>query len=219
MIKKMKLGISEEREKQKRIGRRKTYWRSLDMYYCKGLEGETYWYSIARGDIFGREIGLTTARHNSCVSRSLGERKRKTNNMCGSRLAYATKCKRRWCKNGRWMGEIRPHNDESLVQFQGLECGGKGLQYRKKKFQVRRKWSAHSCLSPISNAHSCLSPLSIRALTGSKLMSLDARCEYLVELDLLNATELRDASVAAVARAWNLWRLWLARCKKLRVIC
>ena len=65
-------------------------------------------------------------------------------------------------------------------------------------------------------------------------MSLGARCEYLVELDLSNATELRDAGVAAVARARNLRRLWLARCKnvtdmgigciavgcrKLRVIC
>ncbi|KAH1266304.1 F-box/LRR-repeat protein 3 [Glycine max] len=73
-----------------------------------------------------------------------------------------------------------------------------------------------------------------RRFTGSGLMSLGARCEYLVELDLSNATELRDAGVAAVARARNLRRLWLARCKnvtdmgigciavgcrKLRVIC
>ncbi|KAL5133220.1 F-box/LRR-repeat protein 3 [Glycine soja] len=52
-----------------------------------------------------------------------------------------------------------------------------------------------------------------RRFTATGLLSLGARCEHLVELDLSNATELRDAGVAAVARARNLRKLWLARCK------
>jgi len=73
-----------------------------------------------------------------------------------------------------------------------------------------------------------------RWFTGSGLLNVGARCGNLVELDLSNATELRDAGVAAVARAKNLRKLWLARCKlvtdmgigciavgcrKLRLIC
>ena len=40
-----------------------------------------------------------------------------------------------------------------------------------------------------------------------------AGCRNLTELDLSNATELRDAAAAAIAEARNLERLWLARCK------
>ncbi|BAT97533.1 hypothetical protein VIGAN_09100100 [Vigna angularis var. angularis] len=73
-----------------------------------------------------------------------------------------------------------------------------------------------------------------RWFTGNGLLNVGARCGNLVELDLSNATELRDAGVAAVARAKNLRKLWLARCKlvtdmgigciavgcrKLRLIC
>ncbi|KAK7260038.1 hypothetical protein RIF29_25758 [Crotalaria pallida] len=69
---------------------------------------------------------------------------------------------------------------------------------------------------------------------GNGLLSLGVNCCNLVELDLSNATELRDGAVAAVARARNLEKLWLARCKlvtdmgigciavgcrKLRLIC
>ena len=38
-------------------------------------------------------------------------------------------------------------------------------------------------------------------------------CSGLVEIDLSNATELRDAGAAAIANAKNLERLWLGRCK------
>ncbi|XP_061375828.1 F-box/LRR-repeat protein 3 isoform X1 [Gastrolobium bilobum] len=49
--------------------------------------------------------------------------------------------------------------------------------------------------------------------TGSGLLGLGLSCCNLVELDLSNATELRDAAAAAVAKASNLEKLWLARCK------
>ncbi|KAK7349735.1 hypothetical protein VNO77_07356 [Canavalia gladiata] len=73
-----------------------------------------------------------------------------------------------------------------------------------------------------------------RFFTGNGLLSVGVSCSNLVELDLSNATELRDAAAAAVARARNLRKLWLARCKlitdmgigciavgcrKLRLIC
>ncbi|XP_027334595.1 F-box/LRR-repeat protein 3 isoform X1 [Abrus precatorius] len=73
-----------------------------------------------------------------------------------------------------------------------------------------------------------------RFFTGKGLLSVGVNCCNLVELDLSNATELRDAAAAAVARARNLQKLWLARCKlitdmgigciavgcrKLRLIC
>lgn len=45
------------------------------------------------------------------------------------------------------------------------------------------------------------------------LSSLAAKCGGLVELDLSNATELRDSGAAAVAEAKNLEKLWLARCR------
>ncbi|CAK8574776.1 unnamed protein product [Lathyrus sativus] len=52
-----------------------------------------------------------------------------------------------------------------------------------------------------------------RFFTGSGLLSITASCLNLVELDLSNATELRDAAMVGVARAGNLERLWLNRCK------
>lgn len=45
------------------------------------------------------------------------------------------------------------------------------------------------------------------------LWNLATNCSGLVEIDLSNATELRDAGAAAIAEAKNLERLWLARCK------
>ncbi|KAE9603152.1 putative leucine-rich repeat domain, L domain-containing protein [Lupinus albus] len=69
---------------------------------------------------------------------------------------------------------------------------------------------------------------------GSGLLRLAMNCCNLVELDLSNATAMRDGAVAAVARARNLEKLWLGRCKmvtdmgigcvavgcrKLRLIC
>ncbi|RDX89506.1 F-box/LRR-repeat protein 3, partial [Mucuna pruriens] len=73
-----------------------------------------------------------------------------------------------------------------------------------------------------------------RLFTASGLLSVGVGCGNLVELDLSNATELTDAGAAAVARARNLRKLSLARCKlvtdmgivhiavgcrKLRLIC
>lgn len=40
-------------------------------------------------------------------------------------------------------------------------------------------------------------------------------CKNLVEIDLSNATELRDSAVAALAEAKNLEKLWLGRCKQI----
>lgn len=45
------------------------------------------------------------------------------------------------------------------------------------------------------------------------MLNLALSCENLVEIDLSNATELRDSEVVALAEAKNLERLWLARCK------
>ncbi|GMH26370.1 hypothetical protein Nepgr_028213 [Nepenthes gracilis] len=70
--------------------------------------------------------------------------------------------------------------------------------------------------------------------TGTGLANLVGNCRNLVEMDLSNATELRDSAAAAIAEAKNLERLWLGRCKmitdigigciavgckKLRLIC
>ncbi|KAF8006055.1 hypothetical protein BT93_K0370 [Corymbia citriodora subsp. variegata] len=52
-----------------------------------------------------------------------------------------------------------------------------------------------------------------RFFTASGLMTLAASCRNLVELDLSNATEMRDSAAAAIAEAKNLEKLWLARCK------
>lgn len=38
-------------------------------------------------------------------------------------------------------------------------------------------------------------------------------CSNLVEIDLSNATELRDTAALALAKAKNLEKLWLGRCK------
>ncbi|KAK4268497.1 hypothetical protein QN277_025148 [Acacia crassicarpa] len=70
--------------------------------------------------------------------------------------------------------------------------------------------------------------------SGNGLLNLSVNCKNLVELDLSNATELRDAAASAVAQFSNLEKLWLGRCKlitdmgigciavgcrKLRLIC
>lgn len=52
-----------------------------------------------------------------------------------------------------------------------------------------------------------------RFFSYNGLMSLALNCKNLVEMDLSNATELRDAAAAAVAEAKNLERLRLGRCK------
>ncbi|KAF7845255.1 F-box/LRR-repeat protein 3 [Senna tora] len=49
--------------------------------------------------------------------------------------------------------------------------------------------------------------------SANGLCSLALNCKNLVELDLSNATELKDAAASAVAQAKNLEKLWLARCK------
>ncbi|KAG6402238.1 hypothetical protein SASPL_139114 [Salvia splendens] len=51
-----------------------------------------------------------------------------------------------------------------------------------------------------------------RLFTHAALSLLAAKCGGLVELDLSNATELRDAA-AAVAEARNLEKLWMGRCR------
>ncbi|PSS23858.1 F-box/LRR-repeat protein [Actinidia chinensis var. chinensis] len=45
------------------------------------------------------------------------------------------------------------------------------------------------------------------------LVNLATNCSNLVEIDLSNATDLRDSAAAAIAEAKNLEKLWLARCK------
>ncbi|KAK4775915.1 hypothetical protein SAY87_023876 [Trapa incisa] len=52
-----------------------------------------------------------------------------------------------------------------------------------------------------------------RFFSGSGLSRMVAECRNLVEIDLSNATDLRDAGVAVLAAAKNLERLWLRRCK------
>lgn len=47
------------------------------------------------------------------------------------------------------------------------------------------------------------------------LSNLVVNCGYLVEIDLSNATELKDLAAAAIAEAKNLERLWLVRCKSI----
>ncbi|KAI3461696.1 hypothetical protein Pfo_018359 [Paulownia fortunei] len=52
-----------------------------------------------------------------------------------------------------------------------------------------------------------------RFFTHVGLSSLATKCAGLVELDLSNATELKDSGAAAIAVAKNLEKLWMARCK------
>ncbi|KAH6798279.1 RNI-like superfamily protein [Perilla frutescens var. hirtella] len=47
------------------------------------------------------------------------------------------------------------------------------------------------------------------------LSNLVMNCGNLVEIDLSNATELKDLAAAAIAEAKNLERLWLVRCKSI----
>lgn len=94
------------------------------------------------------------------------------------------------------------------------------------------------CLAQI--AASCASELRAvdlsrsRFFSGAGIRAVTVGCANLVEINLSNATELRDSAMAAIAEARNLERLWLARCKmitdlgvgcvavgcpKLRLIC
>lgn len=52
-----------------------------------------------------------------------------------------------------------------------------------------------------------------RFFTHVGLSSLAMKCAGLVELDLSNATELKDSGAAAIAEAKNLEKLWMTRCK------
>lgn len=52
-----------------------------------------------------------------------------------------------------------------------------------------------------------------RFFSHDGLWNLAMNCSGLVEIDLSNATELRDSGAAAIAKAKNLERLWLGRCK------
>ncbi|KAI7998125.1 F-box/LRR-repeat protein 3 [Camellia lanceoleosa] len=47
------------------------------------------------------------------------------------------------------------------------------------------------------------------------LSNLVTNCSNLIEIDLSNATELRDSAAAAIAEAKNLEKLWLGRCKSI----
>ncbi|KAL7248646.1 hypothetical protein ACSBR2_003399 [Camellia fascicularis] len=47
------------------------------------------------------------------------------------------------------------------------------------------------------------------------LLNLVTKCSNLVEIDLSNATELSDQAAAVIAKAKNLEKLWLARCKSI----
>ncbi|PSS34732.1 F-box/LRR-repeat protein [Actinidia chinensis var. chinensis] len=47
------------------------------------------------------------------------------------------------------------------------------------------------------------------------LSNLVTNCSNLVDIDLSNATELRDLAAAAIAEARNLEKLWLGRCKSI----
>ncbi|KAK4773077.1 hypothetical protein SAY87_028096 [Trapa incisa] len=52
-----------------------------------------------------------------------------------------------------------------------------------------------------------------RFFSGTGLSRMVAECRNPMEIDLSNATDLRDAGVAALAAARNLEQLWLRRCK------
>lgn len=51
------------------------------------------------------------------------------------------------------------------------------------------------------------------AFSGSGLLSLTVNCKNLVEIDISNAVNLKDAGAAALAEAKNLEKLWMGRCK------
>ncbi|GAV76944.1 LRR_6 domain-containing protein [Cephalotus follicularis] len=74
-----------------------------------------------------------------------------------------------------------------------------------------------SSLTTISNTcNSALKSINLSRsgfFSSNGLLSLAMKCKNLVEVDLSNATELRDAGAAAIAEARNLERLWLGRCK------
>lgn len=51
------------------------------------------------------------------------------------------------------------------------------------------------------------------AFSSNGLSSLTMNCKNLVEIDISNSENLRDAGAVALAEAKNLERLWMARCK------
>ncbi|KAK3227423.1 hypothetical protein Dsin_007285 [Dipteronia sinensis] len=51
------------------------------------------------------------------------------------------------------------------------------------------------------------------SFSGSGLLRLAVNCRNLVEIDVSNATNLKDAGAAALAEAKNLEKLWMGRCK------
>lgn len=53
------------------------------------------------------------------------------------------------------------------------------------------------------------------SFSAAGLLRLAVKCVNLVEIDLSNATEMRDAAAAVVAEARSLERLKLGRCKML----
>ncbi|URE44519.1 Leucine Rich Repeat family protein [Musa troglodytarum] len=52
-----------------------------------------------------------------------------------------------------------------------------------------------------------------RGFSYAGIESIAVNCAALVEINLSNATDLSDAAAAAIGRARNLEKLWLARCK------
>ncbi|RWV88658.1 hypothetical protein GW17_00049233 [Ensete ventricosum] len=52
-----------------------------------------------------------------------------------------------------------------------------------------------------------------RGFSYAGIESVAVNCAALVEINLSNATDLSDAAAAAIGRARNLEKLWLARCK------
>ncbi|XP_050384406.1 F-box/LRR-repeat protein 3-like [Argentina anserina] len=51
--------------------------------------------------------------------------------------------------------------------------------------------------------------------SGTGLLSLSLNCKHLIEIDISNATELKDSAAAALAQAKNLEKLKLGRCKQI----
>ncbi|KAL3536581.1 hypothetical protein ACH5RR_005042 [Cinchona calisaya] len=76
-----------------------------------------------------------------------------------------------------------------------------------------------SALAAISNASKeMLRSIDLsrsKFFTHAGLSNLVMNCGNLVEIDLSNATELKDLAASAIAEAKNLQKLWLVRCKSI----
>ncbi|KAK8586279.1 hypothetical protein V6N13_082092 [Hibiscus sabdariffa] len=70
---------------------------------------------------------------------------------------------------------------------------------------------SHSCASSLRSIDFSRTPL----FSTYGLLRLALNCKNIVEIDLSNATELKDSALAAVAEAKNLEKLSLARCKSI----